>query len=463
MDLAGRLRRWWGVRADAWRTRLWPIPVAGVALAAVLGVVLPRLDARLDDELPPWMTAYLFTGGPEAARTVLSAIAGSLITVTSLTFSLTVVTLQLASSQYSPRLLRTFVQDRFVHVALALLLATFVYSLTVLRTVRASAEDRSAFVPQLSVTVAYLLALAGVIALVAFLAHLARQIRVESLLRVVHAEADATIARNLPEEDGGEDEGTTVPSGVPPMRTDQTVPLCARSSGFLTSVDEEELLAAAVDAGAVVLLRHFPGDSVVAGIPIAAARPLDEGAALDPETVGALSGRVAEAVGTGYERTAAQDVAFGLRQIVDVALKALSPGINDPTTAVHALGHVAALVCDLARRDLGPRLLRDDSGRVRVVLRRPGFPMLLDLAITQPRRYGTGDPEVLARLFTMLREVAWSTHRPEHHRAVADQLVRLCTTADTQGYDREEAARMGALARSVREALAGRWPPDAGF
>ncbi|MFI6458509.1 DUF2254 domain-containing protein [Streptosporangium amethystogenes] len=450
----GRSRWRWQILSDAWRVQLWPLPTLGVLVAVGLGVGLPHLDAHVDDGLPAGVTAYLFSGGPEAARTVLSTVASSLITVTSLTFSLTVVTLQLASSQYSPRLLRTFTQDRLVHVTLALLLTTFIYAVTVLRTVRASLSDQAAFVPQLSVTAAYLLALISVVALVVFLAHLARQIRVESLLRAVHAEADATLRRCLDEK---RPIGT---ADVPVIPMAGAASLCARSSGFLTSVDEKTLLAAATDAGAVVLLDRFPGDSLIAGTPIGVVWALDGGKALDQETVAALTERAADAVNTGYERTAAQDIAFGLRQIIDVAIKALSPGINDPTTAVHALGHAAALLCEAVGRDLGPRLLLDESGRVRVMLRSPDFPMLLELAVAQPRHYGAADPDVLERLFMLLREVAWSTQRLEHHRAVAEQLIRLSATARTQGHDRVEQARVDNLARSVREALVGCWPPN---
>ncbi|MEO8329282.1 MAG: DUF2254 family protein, partial [Candidatus Nanopelagicales bacterium] len=121
---------------DSIRTRLWPGPVAAVVAALFAGVILTRIDRRYDAQLSSATNTYLFDGGPEAARSVLAAISGSLITVTSLTFSLTVVTLQLASSQFSPRLLRTFTSDRYVHMTLALLLATFTFSLTVLRTVR---------------------------------------------------------------------------------------------------------------------------------------------------------------------------------------------------------------------------------------------------------------------------------------------------------------------------------------
>lgn len=118
---------------DAFRTQLWPLPALAVVLAVGLGLVLPVLDAAVDDDIPDNVAGLLFGGGPEAARSVLETIAGSLITVTSRTFSLTVVTLQLASSQFSPRLLRTFTRDRFVHATLALFLATFAFALTVLR------------------------------------------------------------------------------------------------------------------------------------------------------------------------------------------------------------------------------------------------------------------------------------------------------------------------------------------
>lgn len=433
---------------DSLRTQLWPLPILGVTLAVAAGVGLPRLDAAVDDELPPSVTVYLFSGGAEAARAVLSAVAGSLITVTSLTFSLTVVTLQLASSQFSPRLLRTFTRDRFVHVTLALFLATFSYALTVLRTVRGGEGDGDGFVPEISVTVAFLLAMASVAALVLFLAHLAREIRVETMLERVHTEAGRTLRAVLGEHDG------TPPCCPEPPR--DAVPLPARSSGFLVHGDEDELLSAAVDADAVVLVDRAAGASLVAGIPFAVAWPLGAGA-LEPDGRRALAKRVAAAVTTGAERTQVEDVAFGLRQLTDVAVKALSPGINDPTTARHALRHTSALLCELAGRDLGPRILHDDRGAVRVILRRPAFADLLELALGQPRRYGASDPEVLAGLFEILTEVAWAARDDEQRGAVADQLGLLRTTAGDQHPDAAGYERLDRLAERIEHALAGRW------
>ncbi len=437
------------VVADAFRSQLWPVPTLAVVVAVLLGVLVPELDARVDTGLSGRTAALLFGGGAEAARTVLGAVASSLVTLTSLTFSLTVVTLQLASGQFSPRLLRTFSSDRFVHVTLGLFLATFVYSLTVLRTVRTGSDAQAEVVPRISVTLSYVLAVASALALVLFLAHLAREIRVETMLRRVHAEAGATAERTLSERSG-----PVAPEGLPtPPST--AVPLLAPRSGFLTSLDAPALLAAAVDAGAVVLLERPPGSSLVAGTPVGWAWSL-AGPDLPAGQLEALQERLAAALTTGHEPTGAQDVTFGLKQITDVACKALSPGVNDPRTAVHALGHSAALLSTLSTYALGPQVGRDEQGRPRLHWDRPALADLLDLAVSGPRRYGSSDPDVLARLYALLAEVAWSSDDPVHRRAVLHQLERLDATAAAAEADEDERARHADLAEQVRSAARGR-------
>ncbi len=432
---------------DAVRTQLWPLPILGVLVAVVAGVALPRLDARIDDDLPRWLTEYLFDGGSDAARGVLQSIAASLITVTSLTFSLTVVTLQLASSQYSPRLLRTFSRDGFVHGTLALFLATFTFALVVLRTVRTGDDSQDPFVPQLSVVLALLLALASVATLVLFLAHLARQIRVETMLRDVHAEAVDTLRRVLPER--GE-----APKVAEPAPGPGACVLLAGSSGFLVRIDEAALTAAAAQARAVVVVHRFPGSSLIAGTPLGQAWPRGGGSFPD-ETRERLLAEVGKAVTTGFERTAAQDVGFGLRQLADVAVKALSPGVNDPTTAVHALGHSSALLCELAGRDLGAHQLQDQDGTLLALLRRPDLHDLLDLVVSGPRRYGASDPEVLSRLLDLLAELAWHVD-PGEQSVVVGQLDRLRATIADQSFDGDERMHLAARADRVERALAGR-------
>lgn len=426
---------------DTVRTQLWPLPVVGIVVAVAAGVLFPQLDAYVGAHLPPWLTALLFGGDAGAARTLLDAISSSLITVTSLTFSLTVVTLQLASSQFSPRLLRTFTSDIFVQATLAVFLSTFTFALTVLRAVR-SGDEGAAFVPRISVTVAFVLGIASVLGLVLFLAHLARQIRVETMLRDVHDDASATVqSATSPLEDARPQPDLPTP---PARALDVTAP----SSGFLTSFDEAELLSAAIEADAHLVIEGHPGSSLVEGVPIGAAWSAHD--VLDDEAFERLQAAVHCAIRVGYERTAAQDVGYGLRQLTDVTNKALSPGINDPTTAIHALGHISAILCQLAHRDLSSIVLRDDEDRVRVVLKRPSFAEVVDVAITQPRRYGSSDPQVMLRLFRLLEELAWHV---EGKSPVHVQLQRLRATVAGSDFDDAELAQLESAARRVEHAI----------
>ena len=437
---------------DAWHSRLWPVPALGVLTAIVAGIAIPEIDGVLDQEMPPVLSSYLFGGGADAAREVLGAVATSLITVTSLTFSLTVVTLQLASSQYTPRLLRTFASDRFVQRTLALFLATFVYALTVLRTVRNDSDSGAEFVPQIAVTVAYLLAMVSVLCLVLFLGHLVRQIRIETMLDHVSTDVEHTARRMLdPLDDGtGED--------FAPFPPADAATVTARSSGFLVEVDEQALLAAAVDADAIVWIDRPVGTDIQAGVPVALCWPARPSGDLGEDRLTALRERVSGALCTGIERTATQDIGYGLRQLTDVVVRALSPGINDPTTAIHGLNSCSATLCALAGYRLGRRTLRDEQDVVRVVLARPDLPDLLDLVCNQPRIYGASDPAVLARLLSMLRELAWVVVLPTHREAIAARLVRLENAVAAERFDPADRRHLDQLAHLVREALDRRWP-----
>ncbi len=430
---------------DAVRTQLWPLPTLGVTVAVIAGIVVPLVDVRVDAHLAGVLNTLVFNGDPGAARTVLSAVSGSLITVTSLTFSLTVVTLQLASSQFSPRLLRTFTQDLFVQVTLAIFLATFTFALTVLRSVRSPSEGGAIFVPRISVTTAFLLALASVVALVLFLAHLTRQIRVETMLQRVHDDAIATMRTNLSRR---ADQGAPMPVPIRPAHAQK---LWATRSGFLTSIDQDDVVAAASEADALVWIERQPGSFVVTGTPLGLVSLPKEGR-LESAVVERLREKVLTAVHLGTERTAAQDVGYGLRQVTDIVNKALSPGINDPTTAIHGLGQTSALLCELSDYRLGSLVLQDQDGVPRVVVQRPDFSELLELAIAQPTSYGESDPQVLSRLYEVLADLAWHAHT-EHHPSVLDHLRRLDGTVSEQGFDRTEMERLEQLSQKVREIL----------
>ena len=436
---------------EAFRSLLWPIPAVAVLIALALGVLLPAIDSAYDAQVPDAVQVYLFGGGPDAARAVLQAVSGSLITVTALTFSLTVVTLQLASSQFSPRLLRTFTSDRFVHLTLALFLGTFAYSLTVLRTVRTATDQQAEFVPDIAVTVSFVLAIASVVGLVLFLAHLTAEIRVETVLRRVGRETAATIDAMYPD-----DPARRLPEPVAPAGA---IPIEAASSGFLTSIDHAILVSAATQAKAVVRIDAEPGSSVIAGVPIATVWPDGSRGPLGEDETEALRVAVNRAAGTGPERTMAQDPAYGFRQLADVAVRALSPGINDPTTAVHVLGYLSSLLCSLVDTDTRDRVLADDEGAARVVLALPEFSSLLDLSVRQIRHYGLGDLEVGERIISLLEEVAWRDRTGRHRAAMGSQLSELRATIDAREYTDAERAGLLDRCNEIEAALSNRMPP----
>ncbi|MHA7283256.1 DUF2254 domain-containing protein [Arthrobacter sp. TMS2-4] len=415
---------------ESLRVQLWPVPLVAVTVALILGQALPYADRQFDDGMPSMVAGILFGGGPEAARSLLEAIAGSTITVTALTFSLTVVTLQLASSQFSPRLLRTFTRDRFVHNTLALFLATFVFALTVLRSIRVESSAGPAFVPEIAVTTAFALTISSVVGLVLFLAYLARQIRVETMLRDVHGETDETLDRVFPEHDSRRP-SVPAPGGRPHV-------VRAPSSGFLTRIDTKALVAAAGRLDAFVSIDAAPGASLVAGIPVARVWSAQE-APLDGDRLAELTDAVSRSLKTDFERTSTQDPSFGLQQLLDVTDKALSPGVNDPTTAVHALSHISAVLCSLTRRTTGPITLYDSNDRARANVTLPSFAQLLDLVMDQLITYAFADPRTAGRSITMLSEVVISAsqagtltaHAPALHR----HLARVRTAVDDSTLD----------------------------
>ncbi len=401
-----------GLRLEAWRERaresFWTVPLLGVLLAVAVGGTLPRLELRVESLQMPW----LFDGGPDAARSVLSTIAGSMITVTSLTFSLTVVTLQLASSQFSPRLLRSFLRDLRNQAVLGLLLATFTFSLLVLLTVRTQNDRGPGFVPELSVSVAVLLVLTSVMALVWFIGHVVAVVRVGRIMADVAAESVELLGRETDElVASAACDGVLPEPGGEAMR--------AGRSGFVQTIDVAAIGRWAHESDAVVHLCVPPGAWVVRGTPWA----FVEGAEAEDVSV---------ALSLGPERTSQQDVGFGLRQLVDIALRALSPGINDPTTAIDAIGHIGDILVTMSERHLGAMTWADDSGDIRVHAARPTFADHLEVACGQIRRFGAGMPLVMGALVDTLGAVGSGIDDRGRREAILRELADIAVAVEAE-------------------------------
>ncbi|HYR07989.1 MAG TPA: DUF2254 domain-containing protein, partial [Longimicrobium sp.] len=316
--MLARLRLLWTRVRDS----LWFLPCVMTLAGAVLAVVVTQAEQRgaFDGEM---LRSWVFSGGVDGARGVLEAIAGGLITVTGVVFSVTIVALQLASTQFTPRILRNFTADRGNQLVLGVFIGTFTYTLLVLRTVRSADDGESPFVPRVAVTLAVVLVLVAIGFLIFYINHSARSIQVAAILDRVARRTIGDVRRLFPEQIGHADEAAP----ADPRQPDQpSVTVTAQRAGYLQAVDGRSLFRLGKGRRLVIAMEPHIGDFVVPGQAIATISPPGE---VDEE----VFRQVRKAFLLGPERTPEQDVEFGIVEISDIAIKALSPGINDPTTA----------------------------------------------------------------------------------------------------------------------------------
>ena len=442
------MRGWWpfsGPSIEGSRSPLWAGPTAAAATAVVLALVLVRISPFGDGALAP------FIGDMDAASGLLQVTATSVMTAATLTFSLTVVALQLASQQFSPRLLREFTHDALTKRVLGVLAGAFSYSVVVLVSLEGDA------VPRIAILTALVFALASLGAILSFITHIVRMIRVDSMMLMVHDDTSSAIERFYPP---WHDESRT-PDDLALDET-QARKLFGQKSGFIQKVDVPRLVTVAREAGALVRLEVRPGDHLVRQTPMASVWPTDvDGARLDDD-LDELAERVQAALTIGYERSMDQDAAFGLRQLEDVAVKAMSPSINDPVTADHAVGHMGDLLVRIMGCRLGATVHTDDDGASRAIVPDRDLRYYFDLCCGQLRRFGAAEPTVLMSLLRMLRDVAVAC-RTEEQRDEVRRAALLVATENGDLRDSDAAAVKDlhervelALAGSVTEAFADR-------
>jgi uncharacterized membrane protein len=381
------LREWLEALGDIFWIRPALLVLGGVLIGEAV-VLAEQTGTKL-----PWVPdGWVYTGGEAGARALLSAVASSTIGVAGTTFSITVAALSLASGQMGPRLLRNFVRDSGNQYALGIFLGTFAYALVVLRTVRSVEE--AAFVPHLGVTGALLLALLCVATLVWFVHHVATGINVETVIDLVHDELSDAINRlSL-------DQPTATPTLVPP----RGVPVTLATHGYVRAIDEKSLAKWAEEQGAVLVLLVRSGDYLFPGAPVVELVQRRED--------GDAEKAVRAAFSLGSRQAATQDLEFAVRQLVEVAVRALSPGINDPFTAVAVLDRLGAALCEIAPRHLpGTTMLR--GGQVVLHRQVTDYVGLCDTMFHMIRQNASGSPAVLIRLLEVLGRVMAVETRPE--------------------------------------------------
>jgi len=425
------------------RSSLWFLPSLIVAGSVVLAVVLIEAGSAVSDQ---WLARWprLFGAGAAGARGMLSTIAGSMMSVVGVTFSMTLVALAMASSQYTSRILRNFMSSRATQVVLGIFAGIFTYCLIVLRTIRGG--DEGAFVPNLAVFFGFVLAVGGVGVLIFFIHHVASSIQASSIIASVTDETIQAIDRLCPKQLGhGPTEADDDPSARPLTgRKWQAVP--ATTSGYIQSVDNAALLRLAREQKTVVRMELGIGEFVVQNTPLVS---LTLETPPDSETMVELQA----AFSLSRYRTVEQDVAFGIRQIVDIALKALSPGINDTTTAVTCVDYLTTILARLAPQQI-PSSHRYEDGKLRVITIGPSFQTLLSDAFDQIRESAKGNLGIMLRMLGSLETIASLTADSSRRQALHEQvewIAELATRTIESPHDRTCFERRLAL---VHEALA---------
>lgn len=400
--------------------------VIALALGAA-GAVLSSLEEQIP-ALGDWVPKTLFPSreDPQTAQLILSAIATSIMTVVSIVFAMLLMTLTLASTQFSPRILISFVRDRPTQWTLGMLLGTFSYCIAVMPAARSLPV---AFVPVLSVAGAMALALVAVAWLIFFIHHISQAISVNHIVDRIARETELVIDELMPYPCGAHE-----PLTPPPMPDGDGTPVPNRRPGYIRFVDIARLLELSMTWRIGIKVERGVGQFLPAGVPLLR---VTDGNRLDPARAAAMRA----AFDIGPTRTLQQDVEFGVIQIVDIALRAISPAVNDPSTAISCIDQLSRILIVWFGRMPPSAVLFSPPHVPRVAIPWPGLDGMLDLAFEQIRSYATNDLAVNLRLLRAMGDIAATTQRTSVRSALAVRAHRLVDRA-SERMEEADAARL---------------------
>jgi uncharacterized membrane protein len=397
------------------RSTYWFIPTIMAVIAGVGAVLLVQVDRFLSARFVDQM-GWIYSGGPEGARAMLSVVAGSVMGTAGVTFSITIAALSLASTQLGPRILYNFMRDTGNQFVLGTFIATFVFCVLILRTIR-GADEAGRFVPAISITVGLALGLLSMGVLIYFIHHVAVSIQAPNVVAVIGRDLADEVEREFAPENGIPPEKRT--PGLPDEFDRDAAVVESTVDGYVQALDEDALVEIAQRADLLLVIERRPGKFVSEGLPLVRAWPAER------MNLGWESDIRSRFV-LGWQRTSEQDVEFAADQLSEVAIRALSPAINDPFTAMGCLDWLGAALCRAARGRTPDPVRVDDEGRVRVVYRHPiTFSGLADAAFVQIRQFGARSPAVMLRMLEVITTVIRST------RGDRDEIQVLLQHAET--------------------------------
>ncbi len=410
------LRHW----SQELRASFWFLPGAIVVGSIAVAIGIIAIDASIENGfVKDW--PLVFGTGADGARGLLSAVASSMITVAGVVFSITIVALSLTSSQYSSRVLRNFMRDRINQTVLGVFVGVFAYCLIVLRTIRGG--DEGAFVPSLAVMVGLLLAFVGIAFLIYFIHHIALSIQAASIIAAVSNETLSAVDRLFPDRLGESHELAEEDRDHWMKSIRAWVEVNSLSTGYIESVDGDSLLRLANEWGTIFRMERGIGDFIVCGTPFLS---IANWTALENERVQTLNSLFV----VSRQRTVQQDASFGICQISDIALKALSPGINDTTTAVMCMDYLGAILVHVASRAI-PSAWRHQDGKLRLIAKGVTFDSLVSEAFDRIRQNATGNVAVLTRQAEILELLYRVTDDPARQICLQHQMHLISIVAES--------------------------------
>jgi len=433
-------------RREVLRTSLWYVPALEVMAAIVLFIGTLAADRAAYHgafALPGWV----ISGSADAARQILTTIAAAIITVVGVVFSIILVTLTLASTQFGPRMLRNFIRDRGTQLTLGTFVATFVYSVLVLASIGVGSHGD--FVPHISVTVTLALMVADLTVLIYFIHHTAISIQLPQVIAGIAAD----LAEAIREQGSGNPEPhpKTGPKAVELVaRTEaEGAVLLAPASGYVQFIKHRDLVRLATEADAVISLEQRPGHFIVRGHRIATVWP--------PEAAPLVRQALGRAHLVGPYRTLSQDVSFGIDQLVEIALRALSAAVNDTFTALTCIDWLGENLCKIVDQWHPARVHRDDRGFIRVIATQPSYDRLVQRSFEKIRQSSLGQPAVMIRMLEALVRIMAETTSEGQRRVLLDQAAminRACERSVPEASDRADIQRRYEAILTVESRLA---------
>jgi len=392
--------------------------------------------------LPSWV----IFGTADAARQILTTLAAAVITVVGVVFSITIVTLTLASTQFGPRMLRNFIRDRGTQFTLGTFVGTFVYATLVLISIgpRSGGPD---FVPHLSITVSVALVSVSMAVLIYFIHHIASSIQLPQVIASIARDLSRAIDLESSTAGAALESGPSVPELL--LRLDESggiVP--APSSGYLQFIRHDTLVKLATEAGAIIRLLHRPGHFLVRGHPMATVWP--------PNATGAVSESLRGAHITGPNRTLAQDLAFAVDQLVEIAIRALSPAVNDTFTALTCIDWLGESLCKVTTDWRPIHVHRDAHGYVRLITAHVTYERLVQRAFEKIRQAGRGMPAVLIRQLEALRKIMDDTTDPKRRELLLEQAAMIYRSSEDSVQEPSDRADVKRVYDDVLDAAARR-------